>query len=140
MLKCSKIIVCYVMSLVLDAFHFSFLLKIFRTILAPRFFLCLISFFFKIFFSSQFSKCFDILPKRSSNRVFSWERKQCTGDVVFTTFSTKPVSPIHQFPNFQIFNSADIVGWGAKGSCHIDFRSPLRYAIIKRGSRVNGTR
>ena len=33
-----------------------------------------------------------------------------------------------------------ILGGGAKGSCHMVLRSPLRYAIKKRGSRVKGTR
>ena len=33
-----------------------------------------------------------------------------------------------------------ILGGGAKGSCHMVLRSPLRYTIKKRGSRVKGTR
>jgi len=86
------------MSLVLDAFHFFFLLKILRKILAPRFFLCLISFFFKILFSSQLSKCFDILPKGVVTEFFMG--KEVDYDVVFITFSTRfPNPPIPQFSN-----------------------------------------
>ena len=29
---------------------------------------------------------------------------------------------------------------GANGSCHIVFRSPFKYAIKNRGSKVNGTK
>jgi len=83
-----------------------FLLKILRKILAPRFFLCLISFFFKILFSSQLSKCFDILPKGVVAEFFMGKEAV----VMWCSPHFQPDSPIHQFPNFQIFNSADIAG------------------------------
>jgi len=58
----------------------------------------LISFFFKILFSSQLSKCFDILPKGVVTEFFMG--KEVDYDVVFTTFSTKvPNPPIPQFSN-----------------------------------------